>query len=152
MDTIIERVEHAGKTYSMMTAAQLAEAGVPAGIIKAATDRVTALETRETIRNRITAEAGDIPSLLGTTADVAALGLLGAMQLVIILSEKGSAEVKAAIAAAPIPMPIDKAKALVAAIVAGEVKVPALIKGIEVVYGEVARRSTATANALAPKA
>jgi thiamine pyrophosphate-dependent acetolactate synthase large subunit-like protein len=44
------------------------------------------------------------------------LGLIGMMQLLIILSEKGSADVKAAIAAAPIPMPIDKAKALIAAV------------------------------------
>jgi hypothetical protein len=150
MNIVIERVDYAGKSFSMMTPRQLAEAGIPADIIKVETDRMAALGARDNTRARITATAGDIQSLLGTTADVAALGLLGAMQLVIILSEKGSPEVKAAIEAAPIKMPIDKAKALIAAIVKGDVKVPAIMKGIETVYAEVAQRSTATVNAMIP--
>jgi hypothetical protein len=123
-------------------------AGATETAIEAAVNAVTAAKQREALRARINAQAGDIPSLLGTTADVAALGLIGIMQLLIILSEEGSANVKAAIAAAPIPLPIDKAKTLVAAIANGSVKVPALIKGIDAVYAEVAARSTATALAL----
>lgn len=124
------------------------EAGAGEADIAGAIAALTADRQREVIRARITAQAGDLPSLVGTTADVAALGLIGVMQLLIILAEKGSADVKAALAASPIPMPVDKAKALIAAIAAGEVKVPALLKGLDTVYAEVAARSTATAEAL----
>lgn len=145
---IIDHVTHNGVGYSQMTPKQLRDVGVPEPVIAEAVAKVEAAQERDLARARITAQAGDLPSLLGTTADVAALGLIGTMQLLIILAEKGSADVKAAIANAPIPMPVDKAKALIAAIVAGQIKVPALIKGIDAVYAEVAARSTATANAL----
>lgn len=144
-------IQHAGKTHYNFSEAELADAGVPAEMISEAVAAWEADKERQATRARITAQAGDISSLLGTTADVAALGLIGMMQLLIIMAEKGSADVKAAIAAAPIPMPVDKAKALIGAIAAGQVKVPALIKGLDTVYAEVAARSTATAEALTAK-
>lgn len=148
---IIEHLVHEGRGFSMVTPEALREARVPDKVIAEAVAKVQATQERDVARARITAQAGDIPSLLGTTADVAALGLIGMMQLLIIMAEKGSADVKAAIAAAPIPMPVDKAKALIGAIAAGQVKVPALIKGLDTVYAEVAARSTATAEALTAK-
>lgn len=131
-----------------ITADEAREAGASEADITAALDAIEATRQRNSVRARISVQAGDIHSLLGTTADVAALALIGMMQLLIIMSEKGSADVKAAIAAAPIPMPVDKAKALIGAIESGQVKVPALIKGLDKVYEEVAARSTATAEAL----
>ncbi len=148
----IESIIHNGIGYSHMTPEELAEAGVPESVIADAVAELTANATREATRARIAATAGDIPSLLGTTADVAALGLLGAMQLLIIIAENGTEAMKAALKAAPIPMPVEKAKALLAAITSGQVKVPALMKGIDAVYADVAARATATADAMvAPK-
>ena len=149
---LIQSLVHNGVGYTMMTSEQLLAVGVPAAAVTEAEAAIRALAERDAVRAEIAANAGDIPSLLGTTADVAALALIGIMQIVIILAEKGSVDVKAAIAASAIPMPIEKAKTLIAAIADGSVKVPALIKGIDTVYAEVAARSTATAVALANEA
>lgn len=147
----IEHFVHGERAFVMVTPEELRRQGVPETAVAQAVAGLEKLRARDALRQRIASEAGDVQSLLGTTADVAALGLIGMMQLLIILAEKGSADVKAAIGSAPIPMPIDKAKALIAAIAAGKVKVPALLKGLDTVYAEIAARSTATVEALTAK-
>lgn len=148
MTTIIPEISTETATFYNFTPDEAHAAGLPQATIAEAEARIEAEKQRDAVRARIAAQAGDTASLLGTTADVAALGLIGMMQLLIIMAEKGSADVKAALAAAPISMPVEKAKALIGAIAAGQVKVPALIKGLDTVYAEVAARSTATAEAL----
>jgi hypothetical protein len=148
MNIVIETLIHNGVGYSNLTPDELKQAGVPADVVDAAVRAIENNQARDQLRAEIAAKAGDVESLLGTVSDVAALSLIGMMQLAILISEKGSADMKAGLAALPIPMPLDKAKALIAAIGAGKVKVPALVKGVDVVLAEVAARATATADVL----
>jgi hypothetical protein len=147
---ITKTITHDGKGFAFMTPGQLREAGVPETTIADAVTEVNKVSDRETIRAAITDKAGDIPSLLGTTSDAAALGLIAVLQLVIVIAENGTPEMKTALAASAFPMPVAKAKAFLADIKAGKIKVPALLKGTDAVYAEVAKRSTATANVLMP--
>jgi hypothetical protein len=148
--TIQKTIMHDGKGFAFMTPDQLRKLGVPETTIADAVSELEKTKARDVIRAEITDKAGDLPSLLGTTSDAAALGLIAVLQLVILIAENGTPEMKTALAASAFPMPVAKAKAFLADIKAGKIKVPALLKGTDAVYAEVAKRSTATANVLMP--
>jgi hypothetical protein len=98
------------------------------------------------LRMQIAQVAGDTESQLGTTADVAMAALLGVAHLVVLLSKKGSVDIKSGIAESPVPVAL--AETFLANVASGAIKVPLLVKGLESVFAEMAGRATATAEVL----
>jgi len=100
--------------------------------------------TRSAVRQRIKASAGDVESLLGTTADAAALVLYEMAKMAAAISAAGTvAEIKAA--AQPFA---DLTAPFLAGVADGSVKLPVLAKGEAAALAEMQTRATAVAVAL----
>ncbi len=100
---------------------------------------------KKRLRADIKAEAGDPLSLLGTTADATQLLLYHVAMLVSHLHTATTlAEVREA--AAPFAT---LASPFLARVESGEVRLPYQTKGLEVVMGDIERRASAVAEALA---
>lgn len=114
----------------------------------------TAAEQRDLIRAEIASHAGDTLSVLGTTADAAALSTLGMCALTVAVAQGTSwASFKTAFTDAIASMAGEQdmaalSAAFLAKVASGEVKVPALAKGIDEVIADIEQRSTAVSDAL----
>ena len=127
-------------------------AGFSETAIEEAEARAAALAARDAIRGRIDQTAGDVPSLLGTTADTAAVALLGVLAAVAALDDGDSPDAwiagfRARLDALGDDLPA-QADAFLGAIAAGAIRVPALAKGFDRVVADIAARSTAVADAM----
>jgi len=101
------------------------------------------------VRNVIQETAGDIPSLLGTIADVAQLLLVAHCHVIDGISKATTiAEIKAVANTSPLAA---DAVVLLADIAAGTVKMPYLLKGEPAVIADIKTRATAVATALGAK-
>jgi len=106
--------------------------------------KMMAAADRSAVRQKIAAKAGDEASLLGTTSDAAALAVYGLAVLVGKLSTaKSLAEVNAA--AAPFA---ELSAAFLAKVESGEVQLPFMAKGLDVVVADIEARATAVTEAL----
>lgn len=112
---------------------------------------------KSAVRQRIAANAGDPLSLLGTTSDAATIAVLVGACFMAALDEKTSYATFRANANAYMKSisgdhdPTEIAKAFLASLAAGEVRLPALEKGIVEVLGEVTLRGNAVAEAINPR-
>lgn len=146
--------EHGGMIYN--DAAMAIEAGADPVAVQAAQDAIDGIGNRDVIRGKIEREAGDIPSLLGTTSDAATIAVLVGACFMASLDEKTSYSAFRAKANAYMKEisgdndPTEIAKAFLAAIASGDVRMPALEKGIVDVLAEVTKRSNAVAQAINP--
>ena len=103
-----------------------------------------ALAAREALRNAISAQAGDQPALLGTTADATQLLLYGLTTLINGLHKAESLEdVRGA--AGPFA---EVSAGFLARVEAGEVKLPFMDKGLASVVSDIEKRATAVAEVL----
>ena len=115
----------------------------------------TADADRAAARARIASTAGDTMSLLGTTTDGTSLALLGTLAIAAAALEADTPEAwlagtKTRLAALGDPVELmAAADGFLSSVASGEVRVPALAKGLAAVSDEIARRSTAVADALA---
>lgn len=109
---------------------------------------------KSAVRQRIEKSGGDTLSMLGTTADAAAIATLGIAALTVAVSGAANyAEFKAAYLAALGKLGGDHDMVQISAdflakIEAGEVMIPAMVKGVGSVIGDIETRSTAVAQAL----
>ena len=138
-------VTHGGATYANATPADLIAAGVPQAAIDAAIAAKAALDGRDAIRRRIALEAGDILSLIGTTADGGQI-LLYAFATVIrsLHTAQSLAEVRAA--AEPFA---ELANGFLDRLDSGAVRLPFMVKGMDAAVADIETRATAVAKALA---
>jgi hypothetical protein len=106
------------------------------------------------VRKRISESAGDTLSMLGTTADAAALATLGMAALTVSVANSNNfADFKAAFLGALSGMSgsqdmVAISAAFLGKIEAGEVVIPAMAKGMDVVIADIEQRSTAVSQAL----
>ena len=109
---------------------------------------------RSALRQSIEQKGGDTLSMLGTTADAAAIGTLGIAALTVAVAGASNyTEFKTAYLAAIGQLGGDNdlveiSGEFLAKIEAGEVMIPAMVKGMNTVVGEIETRSTAVAQAL----
>ena len=103
-------------------------------------------ELRQSIRYKINLDAGDTPSLLGTTSDCVQLLLLHFSKLIVALESANSLEDVRAAAQSFKPL----ATQFVAAVDSGEVRLTLDVKTAETVINDVGLRATHVSNVLAP--
>lgn len=101
--------------------------------------------SRNAIRADISDKAGDIPSLLGTTADATQILLFGLASLVAKLAEADSLSDVRKSAAPFAEMSAD----FLAKVEAGTVKLPFQTKGMDTVIADIETRATAVSDVLA---
>lgn len=110
---------------------------------------------RVLLRHSIAANAGDDASLLGTTSDVASLCLIDLLAT-IVAEEQAEGDFAAYVQAkhsalselaGDVDLPLLAADFL-AAIKAGDVRFPVMVKGLPAVIGEVQARANAVADAI----
>ncbi len=132
--------------------------GYSEAAILAAEQHANALQDRGLVRAKIEAQAGDGLSLLGTTSDAATIAILVSACFMASLDEgTGYAAFRAkanafmqAIAGEHDPTEI--AQAFLTNVASGEIRLPALEKGIVEVLAEVTARGNAVAEAINPSA
>jgi hypothetical protein len=130
------------------------ERGVPEVVIEKAVADAQNAAGRIGVRKAITASAGDQMSMLGTTADAAAIATLGiAAMTVAMASSNDYAKFKTAFLGALGKLAGDKdmvaiSADLLAKIESGEVIIPAMAKGMDAVIADIEQRSTAVSQAL----
>ncbi len=112
-------------------------------------------ELRIAVRSRIAAEAGDTESLLGTTSDVAALGLLHDMATIVAETQSGGDFAKFVQIKHGLLSQIagdaeigNLAADFLGKVRSGEVVVPIMAKGLPKALAEMADRSNAVTKAL----
>lgn len=149
-------VTDGGKTYANWTEEELRAANVDAALIDAAVAAHEKIAGTAVIRGKISETAGDHLSLLGTTSDVAAIAILACASFVASLDETTDFAAFCAKATAYMQSvsgeqdPIAIAQQFLATVAAGDIRIPALEKGIVAVIEEVSARSNAVAEALNP--
>ena len=104
---------------------------------------------KQQIRAEIAKRVADPESLLGTTADGTALALLGLCHVIVALADHGSASVKQALTEAAGGQLVPMARTFLQQLAAGEVTLPALLKGIDAVTADIIERSNGVAQVLA---
>lgn len=141
------------------TTAELAlAAGVDQSLIDTAVADAVGRERRKEVRGKINATAGDTLSLLGTTSDASTIAVLVGACFMASLDETTSYGAFRAKATAYMDAisgehdPTQIAQAFLASLAAGEVRLPALEKGIVEVLAEVTERGNAVAEAINPQA
>lgn len=145
-----------GRMVLGTTREQALAAGESEAEIAAAEEVLAQTKARTDVRARIHSSAGDIPSLLGTASDVASIGVVvGACVVAALEEETDYADFRtlaldALQAVSGDHDPILIAKAFLADVAAGTLRIPALEKGITVVLAEVNTRGNAVAEALNP--
>lgn len=148
--------QHGGILYVDMSAEMLLAKGVPQSAIDVAEIALEEIEARNKVRGAIKANAGDTLSLLGTSSDAATIALLVGACFMASLDEttsysafrtKANAYMRGLSGAHD---PTEIAQAFLASVAAGEVRLPALEKGIVEVLGEVTVRGNAVAEAINP--
>ena len=142
-------IEHAGKKFANATIDELKAAGVPDAVIDQAVAEEEAAKVTRHIRGAIRRDVGDVESLLGTTADGAALALYGVAVIIQILAAHGSADAKDAVATAADGQLQPLAENFLAGLEDGSIVLPALVKGLPAVVEEIGGRSTGVASVLA---
>lgn len=116
------------------------------------------LKARGVIRARIERDAGDILSLLGTTSDASTIAVLVGACFMASLDEEtsyGAFRTKANAFMQAISGdhdPIEIAASFLAAVQSGQIRLPALEKGIVAVLAEVTERGNIVAEAINPSA
>ena len=142
-------ITYEGRTTLAVDRAGAEALGYPEAAIAAAEARAASLHAREQARGRITLSAGDTQTLLGSTADTAALALILAAAHLAALREAGSySAYKTALTAQLDAIDAGLAAALtglLAGVNDASVKLPPLTKGLEEVMGEIKTRATAVA-------
>jgi hypothetical protein len=143
-------ITHEGRT----TLSVDREGALALGYPVEAVDTAVTVAARDVTRENIKRAAGDPLSLLGTTADAAAIATLGIATLTVAVAGASSyADFKTAYLAALGQLGGDHdmvqiSGAFLAKIEAGEVIIPAMVKGMSDVIGDIESRSTAVAQAL----
>ena len=117
---------------------------------KEAHDAIMAEAAKSAVRQKITENAGDDKSLIGTQADVLGLLVAGQMARIVALADHASNEAQRQELAALQELAggadlVQLCRDGLAAIKAGNVVLPASIKGVDNVFSEAFARSTATA-------
>jgi hypothetical protein len=147
---------HDGVFYPDFTPEDALRLGIPAVVVDAALGVAMAAEAKAGVRRNIERDAGDTLSLLGTTSDAATIAVLVGACFMASLDETTSYSAfrtKATAYMAAISGPHDPteiAQAFLASLAAGEVRLPALEKGIVEVLDEVKTRGNAVAQAINP--
>ena len=145
--------EHGGMIYN--DTAMAIEAGADPVAVQAAQDAIDGIGNRDVIRGKIEREAGDIPSLLGTTSDAATIAVLVGACFMASLDEptdeafrqKAKSHMKSISGDHD---PTEIAQAFLTSLASGTVRLPALEKGIVDVLAEVTDRGNAVAEAINP--
>ena len=116
-------------------------------------------EAKELVRQGISENGGDIPSLLGTASDVASLSLIHAMATVVAEDQSGGdfakfIEIKHGLldTIAGDHSFAEIAAQFLGAIQSGEVKIPLMVKGLPKVMEEISERSNAVFAAITQNA
>lgn len=147
-------ITHNGRTTLAVDREGALALGYPVEAVDAAESAALAAVARGVTRKHIEQAAGDPLSLLGTTADAAAIATLGIAALTVAVAGASNyTEFKTAYLAAIGQLGGDHdmvqiSGAFLAKIEAGEVMIPAMIKGMGDVIGDIEARSTAVARAL----
>ncbi len=148
--------EYEGKSYENWSLEDAVAAGIPKEVVDAAITESQKTSARSVVRGNISREAGDTLSLLGTTSDAATIAILvGACFMASLDEETSYAKFRAKVngymkALSGDHDPTEIAQAFLASLAAGEVRLPALEKGIVPVLAEVTARGTAVADAIYP--
>lgn len=115
----------------------------------------TMAESKVSVRAKIRQDAGDPESLLGTTSDVAALGMLHDMVTIVAEAQSGGDFAKFVQIKHGLMSKIagdaqfdDLAADFLEKVNSGEVMIPVMAKGLSRAFAEIADRSTAVTNAL----
>lgn len=103
-----------------------------------------AMKARDAVREKIGEEAGDMPSLLGTTSDASQLAIFGLASLVAKLAAADSLK---EVRDAAKPFAAMSAEFL-SKIESGDVQLPFMVKGIPNVIADIEARSTAVTGVL----
>lgn len=116
-----------------------------------------AVAARQSVRDKISKSAGDQLSLLGTTSDAATIAVLVGACFMAALDQDTFDKFRAAAngymnAISGDHDPTEIAQAFLDSLAAGEVRLPALEKGIVPVLAEVTARGNAVAEAINPSA
>jgi len=133
-------------------------AGLTEGAIAEAEATLAAAESKGYIRAQINSKAGDTLSLLGTTSDASTIAILVGACFMASLDEKTSYSAFRTKANAFMQAisgdhdPTGIASAFLAAVQSGQIRLPALEKGIVAVLAEVTERGNIVAEAINPSA
>jgi len=142
-------IAHNGTTYINIDADEARALGVPDPVIAAAQTRAASLAKRDARRGRITLDAGDTQTILGSTADASALALVALAAHVAAVSEaSGYSAYKTALTKHLAAVDAGLAKALtdlLEGVKDASVKLPPLAKGLTQAMTEIETRSTAVA-------
>jgi hypothetical protein len=116
---------------------------------------MVAAENREQIRANINRDAGDMLSLLGTASDATSIAVLVGACFMAALEETSYAAFRTTALASMQSIsgdqdPVDITKGFLASVVSGDIRLPALEKGIVAVLAEVQTRGNAVAEVLNP--
>lgn len=137
-------IEHEGRRSLNVTREQALELGYPDAVVDAAEESGLNAAKLTILRDQIGKNAGDVASLLGTTADAAQLLLIRMAQMAAALAEATTlAEMRDA--AKPFA---DLTADLLSDVDGGDVKMPYLLKGEAAVLEEISTRSTAVADTM----
>jgi len=137
-------IEENGRKTVNVDRERAEELGYSEASIYAAEASATAIMQRNNLRAGIDAAAGDIPSLLGTTADGAQLVIY---HLAVLATELSTAQSLAEVRSAAAPFATLTA-AFLEKIESGEIKLTALLKGEGNVIAEIESRATAVSEVL----
>lgn len=143
-----------GSVLMNTTPEYAASAGIDQSLIDAAIAEAEGLGVRDQVRGDIRRNAGDTLTMLGTTADAAALSTLGIAALTVAVAGAGNySDFKAAFLNALGKLAGDQDMVTISAeflgkIEAGEVLIPAMAKGMGEVIADIESRSTAVSEAL----
>ncbi len=144
-------ISHEGVTYVDMTREEMIDKGVPEDHVDKA---IQADKSRRIARGKINLNAGDVPALLGTTSDAAAISILGIAALTVALkSSSDYGKFKKTFLSAMEDLAGDHDMVAISASFLGKIKdkevlIPALIKGLPDVVKDIEDRSTAVSKAL----
>lgn len=153
MDNLLN-IEHEGVVYN--NAKSALAAGADPVKVQWAQEAVNSLPDRDVIRGKIESEAGDVPSLLGTTSDAATIAVLVSACFMASLDESDNWRAFRDKAYAYMKSisgehdPTEIAQDFLASVGSGDVRFPALEKGIVSVLQEVTKRANAVAQAINP--
>lgn len=150
-------LKHNGSEYVNWLEGDLLAAGIPQGAIDTAKASQQSEASLSEKRTAIQASAGDSLSLLGTTADAAAISTLAVASLAVTLSQSQDfLTFKASLLTALNGLASNQDMVPISALFlsrvqSGAVRIPVMTKDLGVVISEIEARSTAVADVLDPQ-
>lgn len=134
-------MNHNGCTFSNWPPEDIIASGVPADVVQ---EEIARQNARKKVRGQVNLSVGDTETLLGITADAAAVAIYG---LAVLTSKLATAQTVAEVRAAAAPFEALSAEFL-AKIESGEVVLPFMVKGVEGVVLDIEHSATSVADAL----